>query len=148
MQKQGPKKGNVSGDQEIKLDQGQLSAEQIRLLLKNLPVDITFVDENDKVCFYSASKDRIFARSPGIIGKTVQNCHPQKSVDVVNKIVKSFKDKTQDKAEFWIQQGDQFIFIRYFPVYDESGDYRGVIEVTQEVSGIRSLKGERRILDW
>jgi hypothetical protein len=135
-------------DNKIKLDEGTLTIEQIRLLLKNLPVDITFVDENDEVCFYSANKDRIFARSPAIIGKSVQNCHPQKSVHVVNKIVESFKNKTQDKAEFWLQQDDLFIYIRYFPVYDENGDYKGVVEVSQEVSGIRSLKGERRILDW
>lgn len=148
MNKKGSNKEKMSEDKGIKLDEGRLSVEQIRLIFKNLPVDITFVDENDKVCFYSAHKDRIFARSPAIIGKSVQNCHPQKSVHVVNKIVKSFKDKTNDKAEFWIQLGDQFIHIRYFAVYDESGDYKGVIEVTQEVSGIRSLEGERRILDW
>jgi len=136
------------GSNKIKLDEGTLTTEQIRLLLKSLPVDITFVDENDKVCFYSANKDRIFPRSPAIIGRSVQNCHPQKSVHVVDKIVKSFKEKKKDKAEFWIQQGEKFIYIRYFPVFDENGDYKGVVEVTQEVSGIRSLKGERRILDW
>ncbi|MFW6140527.1 MAG: PAS domain-containing protein [Acidobacteriota bacterium] len=141
-------KKKKKGEKRIKLDEGQLNDEQIRLLLKNLPVDITFVDENDRVCFYSANKDRIFARSPAIIGKSVQNCHPKKSVHIVDRIVKSFKEKKKDKAEFWIQQGDLFIYIRYFPVYDENGDYKGVVEVTQEVSGIRSLKGERRILDW
>jgi DUF438 domain-containing protein len=133
---------------QIKLDEGALTEEQIRLLLKSLPVDITFVDENDMVCFYSASKDRIFPRSPVIIGRSVQNCHPPKSVHIVEKIVKSFKEKKKDKAEFWIQQGDLFIYILYFPVYDEKGDYKGVIEVSQEVSGIRALKGQRRILDW
>ncbi|MBD3413685.1 MAG: DUF438 domain-containing protein [Candidatus Aminicenantes bacterium] len=132
----------------VKLDEGTLTTEQIRLLLKSLPVEITFVDENDKVCFYSASKDRIFPRSPAVIGRSVQNCHPQKSVHVVDKIVKSFKEKTKDKAEFWLQKDDLFIYIRYFPVYDDSGEYKGVIEVSQEVSGIRSLKGQRRILDW
>ncbi|MFO7981744.1 MAG: PAS domain-containing protein [Candidatus Aminicenantes bacterium] len=148
MERKKEKKDKAKEDKGIKLDEGRLTFEQIRLLLKNLPVDITFVDENDKVCFYSASKDRIFARSPAIIGKSVQNCHPQKSVHIVDKIVKSFKEKKKDKAEFWIQQGELFIYIRYFPVYDENGDYRGVVEVSQEVSGIRSLKGERRILDW
>ncbi len=148
MEKKEPSKEKIQDDKRIKLDEGHLSTEQIRLLLKNLPVDITFVDENDKVCFYSASKDRIFPRSPAVIGRSVQNCHPQKSVHVIDKIVKSFKEKTKDKAEFWIQKDNQFIYIRYFPVYDEKGDYKGVIEVSQEASGIRSLKGERRILDW
>jgi len=143
-----PKNEQVSGANEVKLDEGRLTEEQIRLLLKSLPFDITFVDEKDKVCFYSASKDRIFPRSPAVIGRSVQNCHPPKSVHIVEKIVKSFKEKTKDKAEFWVQQGDLFIHIRYFPVYDEKGDYKGVVEVSQEVSGIRSLKGQKRILDW
>ncbi len=143
-----PKNEQVSGANEVKLDEGRLTEEQIRLLLKSLPFDITFVDEKDKVCFYSAGKHRIFPRSPAVIGRSVQNCHPPKSVHIVEKIVKSFKEKTKDKAEFWVQQGDLFIHIRYFPVYDEKGDYKGVVEVSQEVSGIRSLKGQKRILDW
>jgi len=117
-------------------------------MLKNLPVDITFVDESGKVCFYSANADRIFPRSPAVIGRDVQNCHPPKSVHVVNEIVQSFKEKAKDMAEFWIQKDGMFIYIRYFPVYDRRGDYKGVIEVSQEVSGIRALEGERRILDW
>ena len=143
-----PKNEQVSRANEVKLDEGRLTEEQIRLLLKSLPFDITFVDEKEKVCFYSASKDRVFPRSPAVIGRSVQNCHPPKSVHIVEKIVKSFKEKTKDKAEFWVQQGDLFIHIRYFPVYDEKGDYKGVVEVSQEVSGIRSLKGQKRILDW
>jgi len=132
----------------IKLEEGQLTAEQLTLMLKNLPVDITFVDENDKVCFYSANKDRIFPRSPGVIGRAVQNCHPPKSVHIVNDIIKSFRAKEKDVAEFWIQSSGKFIHIRYFPIYNAQGDYKGVIEVTQEISGIRALEGERRILDW
>lgn len=132
----------------IPLSRGKLSPAQIDLLLKNLPVDITFVDENDRVCYFSDTKERIFPRSPAIIGRTVQNCHPPKSVFVVNDILKSFREKRKDKAEFWIRMNGKFIHIRYFPVYDQTGEYRGVIEVSQEVSHIRSLKGERRILDW
>jgi len=132
----------------IKLDEGYLTQEQITLLLKRLPVEVTYVDENDKICFYSSHEDRIFPRSPAIIGREVQNCHPHKSVHIVNKILQSFREKKKDVAEFWIQKDGKFIHIRYFPVYDENGDYRGVIEVTQEVSHIRSLQGERRILDW
>jgi DUF438 domain-containing protein len=132
----------------IRLEEGALTREQLTLLLKNLPVDITFVDEKDKICFYSANKDRIFPRSPAVIGREVQNCHPPKSVNVVNQIVQSFKEKSRDVAEFWIQKDNQFIYIRYFPVYNDRGDYKGVVEVSQDVACIRSLKGERRLLDW
>ena len=138
----------IYDEKKIQLSQGQLSAKQIDLLLKNLPVDITFVDENDRVCYYSDTQDRIFPRSPAIIGRAVQNCHPPKSVHIVEDIVKNFKEKKKDKAEFWIQMNDQFIYIRYFPLYDEDGNYRGVIEVSQEISGIKALEGERRLLDW
>jgi len=131
----------------IKLSRGELTAKQVNLLLKNLPVDITFVDENDRVCYYSDTRERIFVRSPGIIGREVQNCHPPKSVHIVNEIVESFKKKEKKSAEFWIQMDGKFIHIRYFPLYDEQGHYRGVIEVSQEVSGIRELKGEKRLLD-
>lgn len=132
----------------INLSQGKMSADQIDLLLKNLPIDITFVDENDKVCYYSDTKDRIFPRSPAIIGRDVQNCHPPKSLHIVNDIVKNFREKKKDVAEFWIQMNDNFIYIRYFPVYDEHGEYKGVIEVSQEISAIKKLEGERRLLDW
>jgi DUF438 domain-containing protein len=143
------KNRNVEPSEEkIKLDEGALTKEQINLMLKILPFDITFVDEKDKVCFYSATDDRIFPRSPAVIGREVQNCHPPKSLHVVNKIVQGFKEKKKDVAEFWIQKDGLFILIRYFPVYDEKGAYKGVIEVSQEVSAIRALEGERRILNW
>jgi len=135
------------GDQ-VALDEGSLNGEQLRLLLKHLPVDITFVDENDEVRFYSASADRIFPRSPAVIGRKVQNCHPPKSVHVVNDILKAFREKKKEVAEFWIQMQGKFIHIRYFPVYDGEGRYRGVIEVSQDATPIRALEGERRLLDW
>jgi len=131
----------------IELSTGRLTPEQVDLLLKRLPVDITFVDETDRVAYYSDSEHRIFPRSPGIIGRAVQNCHPAKSVHIVNDIVRSFKDKTRDVAEFWIQRDGRFIHIRYFPVYDKDGAYRGVLEVSQDVTGIKELQGERRLLD-
>ena len=132
----------------LKLSEGRLTAEQIDLLLGALPFDVTFVDENDVVRYYSATEHRIFPRSPAIIGRAVQNCHPYKSVNVVNDIIRSFKEKKKGVAEFWIQSQGKFIHIRYFPLYDGAGAYRGVIEVSQEVSGIRALEGERRLLDW
>ncbi len=133
---------------EVKLSEGRLTGEQIDLLLKALPFDVTFVDENDVVRYYSATEHRIFPRSPAIIGRAVQNCHPHQSVDVVNDIIKSFREKKKDVAEFWIQSQGAFIHIRYFPLYDAAGAYRGVIEVSQEISGVRALEGERRLLDW
>lgn len=139
-------KGN--GNDKIPLDTGALTGFQINLLLKNLPFDMTYVDENGKVAYYSEGKERIFPRSPGIIGRDVANCHPPKSVHVVEKIVEALKSGEKDQAEFWIQMKGMFIHIRYFPLFDVLGKYRGIIEVSQEVSGIRSLEGERRLLDW
>lgn len=135
-------------DDAIKLSEGRLTPEQIDLMLKRLPFDITFVDENDQVRYYSDTPDRLFPRSPAIIGREVQKCHPPKSVHIVNDIVAKFKAKEKDVAEFWIQMNGKFIHIRYFPVYDEVGNYKGVIEVSQEISGIKKLEGQRRLLDW
>jgi DUF438 domain-containing protein len=132
----------------LTLDTGLLTAEQINLLLKHLPVDISFVDEQDKVAYYSQTEDRIFPRSPGIIGRTVQNCHPPKSVHIVNKILEEFKAGRKDSSEFWIQMKGRFIHIRYFAVRDSKGNYRGTLEVSQDVTSIRGLEGQKRLLDW
>ena len=137
----------TADDAAIDLSRGRLTPEQVDFMLKALPFDITFVDENDRVRYYSDTAERIFPRSPEIIGRAVQNCHPPKSVHVVNAIVQAFKDKTKASADFWIQRGGAFVLIRYFPVYDAAGAYKGVIEVSQEVSKIKALEGERRLLD-
>ena len=131
----------------IPLSTGALTQEQINLMLSNLPVDITFVDENDKVCFFSQTSERIFVRTAAIIGRAVQNCHPPQSVHVVQHIVDDFRAGKRDVAEFWIQMGPKFVHIRYFALRDTQGAYKGVIEVTQDVSSIRALEGERRLLD-
>ncbi len=133
---------------EISLDVGRLTGKQLNLMLKSLPVDLTFVDENDRVRYYSQTPERVFPRSPGIIGRSVQNCHPPKSVHVVEKIVDAFKKKEKDVAEFWLELDGKFIHIRYYPLFDEEGSYRGVIEVSQDVTGIRALEGSRTLLDW
>ena len=122
--------------------------EQINLLLKFMPVDITYVDENDTVIFYNRGEDRVFPRSAGIIGREVKFCHPPKSVDQVLMILREFKAGRKDEAEFWIEFKGKFIHIRYFAIRDEEGAYKGVIEVSQDVTHIRSLSGERRLLDW
>jgi hypothetical protein len=133
----------------IRLSEGRLSPEQVDLMLRRLPLDITFVDENDRVCYYSDGKDRIFPRSPEVIGRMVQNCHPPKSVHVVSDIVRAFKEGAKDVAEFWIQrEGGPFVHIRYFAVRDAQGTYKGVIEVSQDIAPLRALEGERRLLDW
>jgi DUF438 domain-containing protein len=130
------------------LDTGRLTLEQINLVLTHLPVDLTFVDEDDRVAYYSEGPERIFPRSPAIIGREVRNCHPPKSVHLVNKILDAFKSGSRDSAAFWIQLGGKFIYIRYFPVRDANGRYRGCLEVSQDLTDIRRLEGENRLLDW
>ena len=127
---------------------GALSAEQIVLMLEHLPVDITYVDENDTVRYFSGEKHRIFPRSKAIIGREVQNCHPPDSVEVVESILQAFRNREKDHADFWINMRGRFIHIRYFALYDAAGNYRGTIEVSQDVTEIRELKGEKRLLDW
>lgn len=133
---------------EMPLDVGKLNLEQVNLMLKNLPLDVTYVDEKDRVRYYSQGRERIFPRSPAVIGRAVQNCHPPASVHVVEKILDSFKKKEKDQAEFWLTLKDRFIHIRYFAVYDREGEYRGVVEVSQDVTDIRALKGQRRLIAW
>ena len=129
------------------LTNGDLTIKQIDLMLKNLPVDITFVDENDTVRYYSETPGRIFKRTPAIIGRKVQNCHPPASVDKVVKIVEDFKAGKRDVAEFWIQMKGMFIHIRYFAMRDAEGNYKGTIEVSQDITEIHKLEGEKRLLD-
>jgi len=138
----------VAKNTRLPLDEGNLTLEQINIMLKNLPVDISFVDENDELRYYSETRERIFPRSPGVIGRKVQNCHPPKSVHVVNKILEEFKKGSKDSAEFWIEVKGRFIYIRYFAMRDADGNYRGTLEVSQDVTEIRKLEGERRLLDW
>jgi DUF438 domain-containing protein len=130
------------------LDTGKMTLDQINLVLTHLPVDLTFVDENDRVAYYSEGPHRIFPRSPAIIGREVRNCHPPKSVHVVNKILDEFKSGSKNTAEFWIQLKGRFIYIRYFAVRDAEGYYKGTLEVSQDLTEIRRLEGERRLLDW
>ena len=131
----------------IHLPTGVFTVEQLELVLNTLPVDITYVDENDVVRYFSASRERIFTRPRTIIGRKVQNCHPPASVHVVEDIVDSFRRGERDVAEFWIHMGPKFVYIRYFAVRDAGGSYRGTLEVSQEISGIKALEGQRKLLD-
>ena len=145
------KQSNISqndGGLLFKSETGELNLEQLLLLINNLPVDITFVDENDKVKFFSRPKERFFPRSPAIIGRAVQNCHPPESVHIVEKIVAAFKNGEKDTAKFWLELKGKFILIEYFALRNDKNEYKGVIEVSQDVTGIRALKGEQRLLDW
>jgi len=135
-------------DGRIKLNEGWMLPEQIDLLLQFMPVDITYVDENDIVIFYNRGDKRVFPRSAGIIGREVKFCHPPKSVDQVLLILKEFKANRRDEAEFWIEFKGKFIHIRYFAIRDKEGTYKGVIEVSQDVTHIRGLQGQQRLLDW
>ncbi|MCG3227842.1 MAG: DUF438 domain-containing protein [Candidatus Heimdallarchaeota archaeon] len=144
--KQQVKKEVAIKDGEVDLGTGKLSLEELKLLFKHLPIDITFVGKDDTVKFYSEGPDRIFIRTPSVIGRLVENCHPNKSIDRVLEIVEGFKNNTLDKAEFWLKIKGMLIFIRYFPVRNKEGEYLGVLEVTQNVTEIQKLEGEKRLL--
>ncbi len=131
----------------LSLQTGALTLQQINQVLSHLPVDITYVDRNDAVRFFSEPKEQIFKRSPAIIGRKVQQCHPPASVHRVQQILDDFRAGRCDVAEFWIQMNGKFIHIRYFAVRDEHGAYQGTLEVTQDVTHIRTLEGEQRLLD-
>mgnify|MGYP001568579725 FL=1 len=144
--KEAENKFSESGD--INLDVGHLNGEMINLLLKHLPLEVSLVNENDEVVYYSQGKERIFPRSPAVIGRKVQNCHPQNSVHIVEEILLAFKAGTKDVAEFWIQYKGHKISIRYIAVRNAKGAYKGTLEVTQDITWLSSLEGERRLLDW
>ncbi len=129
-------------------DEGYMTPEQVNLLLRFLPIDITYVDENDKVIFYNRGDDRVFPRSKGIIGREVKFCHPPKSVDMVLRIVDEFRAGTKDVAEFWFNYRGRMIHIRYFAIRDKEKNYRGVIEMSQDITDIQELEGQKRLLDW
>jgi len=131
----------------LALNTGALTLEQVDLLLRNLPLDVTFVDEQDGVRYFSQTRERIFSRTPAVIGRKVQNCHPPQSVSRVQQILDDFRSGSRDTAEFWINLGGRMVHIRYFALRSEDGAYRGTLEVTQDVTGIRALQGERRLLD-
>jgi len=153
-----PVEAQAAAEGLLPLKTGTLTVQEINWMLTHLPVDVTYVDQDDTVRFFSQGKERIFPRSPAIIGRKVQKCHPPASVHRVQRILDDFRAGRRDVAEFWIQMpptrvgaptgvGGKFIHIRYFAVRDEQREYQGTLEVTQEVTHIRTLEGERRLLD-
>ncbi|MBK9290526.1 MAG: DUF438 domain-containing protein [Bacteroidetes bacterium] len=135
-------------NEEILLPIGRLNMEQLMLVFSHLPVDITLVDETDKVCFYSDPPHRVFPRTKAIIGRNVRQCHPPESIGTVEEIIQAFRTGTQNEATFWIDHKGRKIMIRYFALRNPQGQYKGVLEVSQDISGIVGLTGERRLLQW
>lgn len=129
-------------------DEGYMTVEQVNLLFRTLPLDLTYVDENDRVIFYNRGEERVFPRSAGIIGREVRFCHPPKSVDTVLKILEAFRKGEQNETSFWFNYRDKLIYVRYFAVRDSEKNYRGVIEMSQDISETKKIEGERRLLEW
>jgi len=125
-----------------------LSKEQLEGILEAIPVEISFVDENDLVKFWNKHETRIFKRPLSVIGKSVQNCHPKRSVDKVNQILSDFKSGKKDSAEFWINLGERKVYIRYFAVRNKAGKYLGTLEATQDITEIKKIEGEKRLLEY
>ena len=145
----GPKEAEpLSMEGKFRTETGELDFTQLKMLFDALPVDMTFVDENNKVRFFTRPKDRIFPRSPAIIGRDVDKCHPPDSVHMVQEIVEAFRKGERDTATFWINIKGKMILIQYFALRDQAGSYRGVLEVSQDITEIQNLQGERRLLQW
>ena len=131
----------------LDFETGKMTLDQVLLIFNNLPVDVTLIDENDEVKFFSTPPHRIFTRTKAVVGRKVQNCHPPSSVHIVEELLENFKTGKKDKELFWIEMGKMFIFIQYYALRDEKGKYLGTLEVSQDVSEIRSLTGEKRLLN-
>lgn len=125
-----------------------LNKEQIEGILEAIPVEISFVDENDLVRFWNKHETRIFKRPISVLGKSVQNCHPERSLHKVNQILADFKSGKRDSAEFWIDLRGRKVYIRYFAVRDEAGRYLGTLEATQDITEIKRIEGEKRLLEY
>jgi hypothetical protein len=127
---------------------GNLSHEQLAGILEAIPVEISFVDQNDSVKFWNKHETRIFKRPASVIGQSVQNCHPKQSVDKVNQILSDFKSGRRDTAQFWIDLKGGKVHIRYFAVRDRTGRYLGTLEATQDITDIKKIEGEKRLLEY
>lgn len=132
----------------IKLSTGTFSAKELESILNALPVDLTYVDKDDKVKFYSHGSKRIFERNKAILGREVQYCHPPSSVHIVDKIINDFRSGKQDSAKFWINYQDMLVHIAYYPVRNEQGEYLGTLEVTHDINEYKNIEGERRLLTY
>jgi PAS domain S-box-containing protein len=136
------------GEGTMQFENGTLTKEEVEAILDTVPVDISFVDKDDRVKYFSKAEKRIFVRTKAVLGRTVQMCHPQKSVHIVNKIVEAFKTGKKDSAEFWITLNNRVVHIRYFAVRDKDKRYLGTMEITQDITDIKKVEGQKRLLDW
>ena len=143
-----PTAAKDSSDGRIDLVTGNPTARQLVHLFNNLPVDITLVDEDDKVVYFNTPEHRIFPRTKAVVGRTVQNCHPPKSVHIVQKILEAFRAGTRKEAEFRITVGSRYVRITYTALYHGDGSYAGTLEVSQDITDLRDMDGEQRLLDW
>jgi uncharacterized protein len=132
----------------VQFDFGSLNQTILNPLLNTLPIEITFIDDTETVRYFNNPSKMIFIRTKGVIGMKVQNCHPAKSLDTVNKIIEFFKTAKKSVAEFWITVHGRMIYIRFFAVKDTTGKYLGTVEVVQDIADIQTLHGEKRLLDW
>lgn len=139
-------KPNNTTDGAIRFNTGVLKVNEISEILNNLPIDITFIDKDDLVKYFSEGKERVFPRTKAIIGRNVSNCHPPASVHIVEKMLEDFKSGKKDSEDFWIKMGELYVFIRYFAVRDKEGQYLGTMEVTQNIKPIQDIKGEKRLM--
>ncbi len=139
---------SVSKSDRVQMPTGSFQLEELIRTFSALPFDLTFVDKDDTVRYFSPGKNRVFERSRTILGRKVQYCHPPKSVHIVNQILADFKSGDQDQARFWIQMGPRLVYIVYYALRGEDGSYQGTLEVTQDATGIRELDGERRLLEY
>jgi hypothetical protein len=137
---------SVAGDAAVVFPSGHLTPRQLQAILKTLPLDLTFVDADDRVAFFTEGRERVFARNRAIIGRRVQDCHPPASMHIVQRVVDDLRSGARDVAEFWIELQGRFVHIRYFAVRDDGGAYLGCLEMTQDATPIRALAGERRLL--
>jgi DUF438 domain-containing protein len=132
----------------IQLPSGSFDVPELLAVLNTIPFDMTFVDKEDKVRFFTQGKERIFARSRAILGRKVQQCHPPSSAHVVEKILDDFRSGREDHAAFWITLKDRFIHIEYFALRGPEGEYLGTLEVSQDLTEKRKLEGEQRLLQY
>ena len=141
-------KATLEMGETLHFETGNLSKEEVEALLDTIPIDVSFIDVDDQVRYFNKAEKRIFVRTKAVLGRKVQMCHPQKSLHVVDKIVEAFKTGKKDVAEFWITIENRFVHIRFFAVRSKGGKYLGAVEVVQDVTDIKKLEGQKRLLDW
>lgn len=139
---------SYGGGSSVRLPTGSFSIDELAALFTTLPIDLTFVDKDDKVKFFSHGPKRIFARNRAILGRDVRMCHPPGSVHIVDKIINDFKSGRENSAAFWINFKDCFVYIEYFAMRGEKGEYLGTVEFTQDLTELRKLEGDQRLLNY